>query len=103
MSRVLLVSSLLAVLPIAAAASSFSTPTAISSDAPSVITLGTPAEPSVETPKATKKDINRVVTPMVMRGGIVGGASPVRAAAPMAEMEPEIIEEAFDQELPEQD
>ena len=99
MSRVLLVSSILAMLPIAAAASSITTVPAISGDAPSVIRLGTPGPAPVKKPV---RDVNKGVTPMVMRGGITGGPSPVRAAAPAVAMEPEIAEETFSEEQTEQ-
>lgn len=79
MSRVLLATSFLAVLPLAAQAGSISVLQELKGPAPSVIARGTPAEQKAEAVTAkspTKAEIKRVVTPMVMRGGVSGGLSP---------------------------
>lgn len=87
MSRVLLATSLLATLPIAAEAGSISVLQELKGAAPSIIERGTAAEPKVEAVVSTKAEKMRVVTPMVMRGGISGDASPV--LIPSASQAPE--------------
>ncbi|MFN3764336.1 MAG: hypothetical protein ACK4R3_02075 [Aliihoeflea sp.] len=93
MSRVLLATSLLAALPIAAEAGSISVLPGPDGSTPSIIERGTAAEPRIETVVPTKAETKRVVTPMVMRGGISGGAAPVptpsAAQAPEAEFDAE--------------
>lgn len=92
MSRVLLATSLLAALPIAAQAGSISVLQELKGPAPSIIARGTPAEPKVEALVPTKAEKTRVVTPMVMRGGISDGAAPV--LAPRAANAPEVESDA---------
>ncbi len=93
MSRVLLATSLLAALPIAAQAGSISVLQELKGGTPSIIERGTAAEPTVEVVVPTKAEKMRVVTPMVMRGGISGDASPVlipsASQAPEAEFDAE--------------
>lgn len=102
MSRVLLATSILAVLPIAAGASSISVLQGLTGPAPSIIERGTPAEPQAETvtakPQPTRAEINRVVTPMVMRGGVSGGPAPMPVTE-MSAAETEIDADAVDIEL----
>ncbi|MDF1599566.1 hypothetical protein PZ895_07235 [Mesorhizobium sp. YIM 152430] len=93
MSRVLLATSLIAALPLAAQAGSISVLQELKGPAPSIIARGTPAEPKVEAVVPTKAETRRVVTPMVMRGGISDGTAPVLASrdadAPEAESDAE--------------
>ena len=102
MSRVLLATSILAILPIAAGASSISVLQESSGSAPSIIERGTPAEPQAETvttkPQPTRAEINRVVTPMVMRGGVSGGPAPL-PVPDMSAVETEVDAETFEPEL----
>lgn len=88
MSRVLLATSLLAALPLAAEAGSISVLQELKGSAPSIIERGTAAEPEVKAVVPTKAETKRVVTPMVMRGGISGGAAPV--IAPRASEAPDV-------------
>ncbi len=89
MSRVLLVTSVLALLPFAAHASSIISVPAHTGEAPSIIERGTPAEPEAQTaeaqPAPRRNTAVRDVTPMLMRGGVTGEAPPPRADPAPAE------------------
>lgn len=89
MSRVLLATSLLAALPLAAQAGSISVLPELKGPASSIIQRGTPAEPKAEVVVPAKTETRRVVTPMVMRGGISGAAAPAPASAPRVSETPD--------------
>lgn len=104
MSRVLLATSLFAALPIAAQAGSISVLQELKGSAPSIIQRGTPAEPQVETvtvKSPTKDEIKRVVTPMVMRGGVSGGVSPEPGRTVSAAPDRSIVAEPETEFVPE--
>lgn len=88
MSRVLLATSLLAALPIAAQAGSISVLQEPNGPAPSIIERGTAAEPKGETAVPATAGTRRTLMPMVMRGGISGEAAPV--SAPRVAEAPEV-------------